>query len=52
VILYDFTGKKIKKQAISQQGSTIELPVSKGVYIIQISNTDGSNKIKKKLVVQ
>jgi hypothetical protein len=52
MILYDNTGKKIKQQTITQQSSTIKLPVSKGVYIIQMSNTDGSSKVRKKLIVQ
>ncbi|MGH2566422.1 MAG: T9SS type A sorting domain-containing protein, partial [Ginsengibacter sp.] len=52
LILYDNTGKKIKEQSISQQSTSVELPASKGVYIIQLSDTNGSNKIRKKLVVQ
>jgi Secretion system C-terminal sorting domain len=52
MVLYDNTGKKIQQQTIAQQSSTIELPTSKGVYIIQMSNTDGSNKVRKKLLVQ
>ena len=48
MVLYDNTGKKIKQQTINQQNSTIELPASKGIYIVQMSNTDGSNKVRKK----
>jgi hypothetical protein len=50
--LYDNSGKKIQQQTIHKQSSIIELPVSKGIYIIQLSNKDGSNKVKKKMVVQ
>jgi glucose/arabinose dehydrogenase len=50
MILYDNTGKKIRKQTINQQGSTIALPASKGIYIIQISNNDGSNLVRKKII--
>lgn len=51
LVLYDNTGNTIMQQTISQQSSTIKLPASKEVYIIQLSNTDGSNKVRKKLVV-
>ncbi len=52
MILYDNVGKKIEEQLINQQNSMIKLPASRGVYIIQISNADGSNKVRKKIVVQ
>ncbi len=52
MVLYDNTGKKIKEQTINQPNTSIDLPASKGIYIIQVSNTDGSNKVRKKLVVQ
>ena len=52
MILYDNAGKKIKEQTINQQNSTIELPASKGIYIVQISNANGDNKVRKKIVVQ
>lgn len=52
MILYDNTGRKIIQQTINQQSATIELPASKGIYIMQLSNTDGNNKVRKKIVVQ
>ena len=52
MILYDNIGKKIEEQLINQQNSMIKLPASRGVYIVQISNADGSNKVRKKIVVQ
>ncbi len=52
MILYDNSGKKVKEQTINQQNATIDLPASKGVYIIQLSDKDGSNKVRKGLVVQ
>lgn len=51
MILYDNIGKKIIEQTINQQTNTIMLPASKGVYIMQLSNTDGSIKVRKELVV-
>ena len=52
MLLYDNAGKKIIEQPISQQSTTIELPASKGVYIMQLSDKDGSTKVRKKLIVQ
>ncbi|MEP6950356.1 MAG: PQQ-dependent sugar dehydrogenase [Ginsengibacter sp.] len=50
--IYDNAGKKIIEQTLNQQSSTVGLPVSKGMYIIQLSDKDGSNKVRKKLLVQ
>ena len=52
LILYDNTGKKIKEQILNQQNNTIKLPVSRGIYIVQLSNEDGSDKVRKKLVIE
>ena len=52
MVMFDNTKKKIKQQMISQQNNSIDLPASKGIYIIQVSDTDGSNKARKKLVVR
>lgn len=49
--LYDYVGKKIKQQTITQQSVTIDLPPSKGVYIVELSNEDGSNRVRRKLIV-
>ena len=52
MMIYDNAGKKIKEQTLNQQITTIELPVSKGIYIMQLSDKDGRNKVRKKLIVQ
>lgn len=52
MLLYDNAGKKIMEQPVSQQSTTIELPASKGVYIMQLSDKDGGIKVRKKLIVQ
>jgi hypothetical protein len=52
LLLYDHTGKKIKAQLLSQQSTTIEIPASAGVYTIQVSDKNGSNKVRKNLIVE
>jgi hypothetical protein len=52
LVLYDNSGKKIKEQLLRQQSTTIELRVSKGIYFIQLSDKDGGNVIRKKLMMQ
>ena len=47
MIIYDNAGKKIKEQTLNQQITTVELPVSKGIYIMQLSDKDGRNKVRK-----
>ena len=51
LVIYDNTGKKIKQQTIDQQSATVDLPVSRGLYIVQLSNINGDNKVRKKIVV-
>ncbi len=51
MFMYDNTGRKISVQTITQQHTTVAVPASRGLYIIQISNLDGSGKIRKKLMV-
>ncbi|MEO8766126.1 MAG: PQQ-dependent sugar dehydrogenase [Ginsengibacter sp.] len=51
MVIYDNTGKKVKTAALDQQRTNIDLPVSKGVYVVQVSSRDGSNKVRQKLVV-
>jgi glucose/arabinose dehydrogenase len=51
MILYDVTGKKIKEKLLNQQGTTVDLPGLKGIYIMQLSDKDGGNLIRKKFVV-
>jgi glucose/arabinose dehydrogenase len=52
LMIYDNTGKKVKEQILNQQGSTIDLPGLTGVYIVQLSNKDGSNVTRNKLVIK
>ena len=51
LILYDNAGKKIKQQTINQPNVIIDLPASRGLYIAQVSNINGDNKVRKKIVV-
>ena len=51
-MIYDNTGKKVKEQSLNQQSTTIELPISKGIYIVQVSDKDGGNVVRRKLVIQ
>jgi hypothetical protein len=51
LILYDNTGKKIKQQMINEPNVVINLPASRGLYIVQVSNINGDNKVRKKMVV-
>ncbi|MGH2563171.1 MAG: PQQ-dependent sugar dehydrogenase, partial [Ginsengibacter sp.] len=50
MILYDNAGRKIEEQVINQQNVIVELPASRGIYIVQISNTNGDNKVRKKII--
>ena len=52
MVIYDNTGKKVKEQSLNQQSTTIELPGLKGIYIVQLSDKDGGNVIRRKLVIQ
>lgn len=52
LIIYDSAGREIKEQSLYQQSTGIDLTVPKGVYVIQLSDKDGSNKARKKLVVR
>ena len=52
MILYDNSGKKVKEQILYQQNTTIELPHLKGLYFIQLSDKNGENMIRKRLMVQ
>lgn len=51
IVIYDNTGKKIKEQLLSQQNTTIKLSGLRGIYIVELGAKDGSNKVRKKLVV-
>jgi hypothetical protein len=50
--IYDNSGQKIKEQLLNQQNTTVKVTGIKGIYIVQISNTDGSNIERKKLLVE
>jgi glucose/arabinose dehydrogenase len=52
MVIYDNTGKKVKKQTLNQQNTSVRLMGLKGIYIIQVSNNDGSDVTRKKLVLQ
>ena len=47
----NYMGKKIKEQTLNQQKIAIKLPASKGMYIIQVSDEDARNKVRKKLLI-
>lgn len=50
--IYDNSGQKIKEQLLNEQHTTVKVTGIKGIYIVQISNTDGSNIERKKLLVE
>ena len=52
MVIFDNTGKKVKELSLNQQSTTIELSGLRGIYIMQLSEKDGSNKVRKKLIVQ
>ncbi len=52
VSLFDNTGRRISAQILTQQAMTIDLPAPKGLYILQVAGADGSNPVRKKIVVQ
>ncbi len=52
MMLYDNSGKKIKEQTLIQQSTFIDLTGLRGIYIVQLSNANGMNVVRKKLVVE
>ncbi len=50
--MYDNTGKKIKEENLSQQNTKINISGLRGIYIIQLSDDDGSNVTRDKLVIE
>ncbi|MDQ2862219.1 MAG: PQQ-dependent sugar dehydrogenase, partial [Bacteroidota bacterium] len=50
--IYDNNGQKVKVQILSQQNTTVKITGTKGIYIVQLSNMDGSNLDRKKLLVE
>jgi glucose/arabinose dehydrogenase len=51
LIIFDAKGKKIYQQLLSVQNSLFRVPASKGVYLLEVSDQDGKNEIRKKLLV-
>ena len=52
MVMYDNMGKKIKEQYLNQQNTKIGLSGLHGIYIVQLSDKDGSNVTRNKLVIQ
>ncbi|MEO8567513.1 MAG: PQQ-dependent sugar dehydrogenase [Ginsengibacter sp.] len=52
MIMYDNMGKKIKEQYLDQQNTEINIRELRGIYFVQLSDKDGSNVAKNKLVVE
>ncbi len=52
LIFYDNAGKKVKEQLLNQPVSTINLFGLHGIYIVQVSDMDGSNLTRSKLIVE
>jgi glucose/arabinose dehydrogenase len=52
MIIYDNSGKKVRQQSISQQNTTIDLSALQGLYIVQLSDKNGSNITRSKLVIR
>ena len=46
--LYDNSGRKIKEQTLSQQNNSIDLTGLKGIYIVQLSDGDGTEYHQEK----
>jgi Glucose / Sorbosone dehydrogenase len=51
VSVYDASGKKVFRQDLAGVVTTIPLPGTRGLYIIQVSDKDGGNKTRQKLIV-
>ncbi len=49
--IYDAEGKRISQQLLREQNSLVRVPASKGVYLLEVSDQDGKNEIRKKLLV-
>lgn len=52
MMLYDNSGKKVKEQIFTQQSNTIDLTGLRGMYIVQLSDDNGTNVTRKKLIVE
>ena len=50
--IYDHNGQKVKEQIISQQNTTVKIAGIKGIYIVQLTNMDGSSLQRKKLLLE
>lgn len=52
MVMYDDMGKKVKDQYLNQQNTKINISGLHGIYIVQLSDKDGSNVAKNKLVIE
>ncbi len=52
MILYDNAGKKIKEQLLNQPNTEVDISGLRGVYIMQLSDKDGGNVTRDKLVIE
>ena len=52
LIMYDNMGKKIKEQYLDRQNTKINIKELHGIYIVQLSDRDGNNITRNKLVVE
>ncbi|HEV8081797.1 MAG TPA: PQQ-dependent sugar dehydrogenase, partial [Chitinophagaceae bacterium] len=52
MVMYDNMGKQIIEQYLNQQNTKIGLSGLHGIYIVQLSDKDGSNVTRNKLVVE
>ncbi|MDQ6904498.1 MAG: PQQ-dependent sugar dehydrogenase [Bacteroidota bacterium] len=51
LLVYGSDGKRIFEQLLREQNSEVLVPVSKGVYLLEVCDQDGKNKVRKKLLV-
>lgn len=52
MVMYDNLGKKIKEQYLNQPNTKVNISGLRGIYIIQVSDKDGSNVARNKLVIE
>ena len=52
MVMYDNLGKKIKEQRLNQQNTKVRISGLHGIYIVQLSDADGSNVTRNKLVIE
>ncbi len=52
MVMYDNMGKKIREEFLNQQNTKIDISGLHGIYIVQLSDKDGSNVARNKLVIE